>query len=234
MIRIVICSGSKELALGAFESARETLRGSRISSELSYSTKTDKVRDNLTENTYYYDILILDALDPGCLSLAREVRSRNLVSALIFIAEEAPDIASLLTYRPSACIVGAGQPLDHALRACCAEQSRFQPYFTIKNKGELLRINYDDILYFESRLRVVVMHSKRQTVEFYAKLDDVLQRLPPAFLRCHQSYIVNMDQVRQLDKSGRRCVMITGESIEISKSRYAEIAGWCEADPRRR
>ena len=88
----------------------------------------------------------------------------------------------------------------------------------------LLKINYNDILYFESRLRVAVMHTKRQTVEFYAKLGDVLPRLPPSFIRCHQSYIVSMDQVRQLDKTSRRFLLTSGESIEISKSRYGEIA----------
>lgn len=229
MIRIVICSSSKELAKELFRQAKELLRSRHINCELFCSTKLETVWDNLAQDAYYYDILILDALAPWCLRLAGAVRRRNLIASFIFVAAERPEIDSLLKYRPSACVVGAEGELSAAVLACCAEQVRFRPYFMVRNKDMLLRINYDDILYFESHLRVVVMHAKRQTVEFYAKLDDVLQRLPPVFLRCHQSYIVNMDQIRQLDKANRRCVMITGEGIEISKSRYAEIAGRYEA-----
>lgn len=206
------------------------MRSRRLSCELSYYTRLDGVRENLSRNPQHYDVLILDALDPPCLTLARAVRSKNLTASLIFAAEKEPDIQSILKYRPSACIAG-GQNADAlagALLHCCGEQLRFRPYFTVKNKDMLLRTNYNDILYFESRLRVVVMHAKRQTVEFYAKLNDVLPRLPPVFIRCHQSYIVNMDQIRQLDKAARQCVLTSGERIEISKSRYGEIAGQYE------
>lgn len=226
MIRIVICSGSQELAQGLFERARDALRGRRLNCELSCCTRLETVRGNLAKDPQYYDVLILDALDPPCLELAGAVRSKNLTASLIFAAAKAPNIHSILKFRPSACVAGVQDTaaLGDALLYCCGEQLRFRPYFTVKNKDMLLKINYNDILYFESRLRVAVMHTKRQTVEFYAKLGDVLPRLPPSFIRCHQSYIVSMDQVRQLDKTSRRFLLTSGESIEISKSRYGEIA----------
>lgn len=61
------------------------------------------------------------------------------------------------------------------------------------------RIAYDDILYIESRrmnLRVVC----KQGVEYSIrkKLDEVQEELPKSrFLRCNQSFIVNMDFVKE-------------------------------------
>ena len=81
MIRIVICGGSQELAQGLFERARDTLRGRRLNCELSCCTRLETVRGNLAKDPQYYDILILDALDPPCLELAGAVRSKNLTAS---------------------------------------------------------------------------------------------------------------------------------------------------------
>ena len=43
------------------------------------------------------------------------------------------------------------------------------------------------------------------------------------FIRCHQSYIVNMDRVKILDKATRCFVMLSGDAIDISKSYYPSV-----------
>ena len=76
------------------------------------------------------------------------------------------------------------------------------------------RIAYDDILYIESRrmnLRVVCSKGVEHTIR--KKLDDVQEELPEnRFLRCNQSFIVNMDYIRDADNN---FTMRNGDIIPI-------------------
>lgn len=76
------------------------------------------------------------------------------------------------------------------------------------------RIAYDDIIYIESRrmnLRVVCRDEAEYSIR--RKLDDVQKELPESrFLRCNQSFIVNMDYVKE---AGTDFAMENGDRIPI-------------------
>lgn len=223
MLRIALCHSDSHKNQILFENAMEALRTSTVKCELSRHIGTAKVLDHFCSDKNYYDIYILNAGDPDCLELSRIIRSRNLIPAIIFI-DPPSEIDPLQCFRPSALIPGEDQErLTTALQYCCSEQLRSLTYFTVKNKDSFLRINLDEISFFESRQRLAILHSKKHTVEFYAKLSDILTSLPPNdFIRCHQSYIVNMHKISRLDKVNRCFVLSSGAVIEISKSNYTQ------------
>lgn len=226
MLRIVICSSCADIARQLFEFSRTTLKTSRISGELSYTTDHQKVLDNISASANYYDILILSAADKLCLKVAEALRSKNLIASLIFICGE-NELHSIIRYRSSAVIhdTAAPEQVSDALRFACAEQQRTRSYFTVRNKDIMMRINYSDIYYFESQKRIVTVHTLNKDVEFYAKLSDVQSLLPEnEFVRCHQSFIVNMNMVSRLDKASRCFYTLSGTPIEISKSLYPQVS----------
>ena len=45
-------------------------------------------------------------------------------------------------------------------------------------------------------------------------------RLPETFLQCHKSYIVNMNEIRRIERN--RIIMTNETEIPISKSRYGD------------
>ncbi len=187
------------------------------------------IRHKLSENPYTYDILIFDALDRQSLKAAECLRERNLVASLIFLAVDAKKIPNIFRYRSSALVVTLDddRQLREALIWACREQLRAHPYLTIRNKSTVMRVNYADIIWFESRQRIVILHGSTREISFYAKLSEVYELLPKEmFLRCHQSYIVNVDMIDHIDKVRRRIHLITDETIEISKSYYHDIAAW--------
>ena len=67
----------------------------------------------------------------------------------------------------------------------------FSEYFEFKNKNELFRIPYGDIIYFESKNRKVVIYTKKCIKEIYCKLNLIDDMSPPSFIRVHQSFLVN-------------------------------------------
>ena len=89
-----------------------------------------------------------------------------------------------------------------------------------------MRLPYRQILYLESRLHQVIVHTVRpqDVCAFAAVLDDVEKALPEeTFFRCHQSFLVNIDSIYQLDRTGRNLILSNGETLGISKRYYKDV-----------
>lgn len=68
---------------------------------------------------------------------------------------------------------------------------------TVKCHGAIVRVPYTAIVFAESRNAKCLIHrANEEDLVVYCKLDDIERRLTDErFLRCHQSYLVNMDHV---------------------------------------
>ena len=118
----------------------------------------------------------------------------------------------------------------HAVRTTLSRLERYHQmlqrdlFFSFKCEGEHQRIPYADISYFESSAKKVMLHSVRDGKRycFAAKLDDLAQGLPSCFLRCHQSYLVNMHMIRSLDTPNHVFRLHSNEEILISRRSYQE------------
>lgn len=230
-MKVLVCLSQPEEAKLIFEYTTSVIKNLKVSCQVYCSLNHEHVRNKLSENIHSYDILILDALDKECLALAQYLRSRNLVSTIIFIARKPFKLHNILIYRPSFIITKMDdvKQIHSALVLAYNEQINARPYFTVKNKDEFIRINHADILWFESRQRVVILHSKNQKIYFYGKLSDIHQLLPKEhFVRCHQSFIVNYHMIQRVDRVNRCLYLITGDVIEISKSYYSQVMSYID------
>ena len=80
--------------------------------------------------------------------------------------------------------------------------------YAIKNRSQVLHIPREEIMYVESHNSQCILHQAGQkTYTLYkklgeiARLDDVERELKGhGFLRCHQSFLVNMNYVKAVDK----------------------------------
>lgn len=99
---------------------------------------------------------------------------------------------------------------------------QIQDNFNARNSK--LRINYNynsyiipnrDIIYIQSDKRLSVIHTTAEKFKTYKKLSDMLDELPDTFIRCHQSFIVNRDYVRNVE--GNQFLLSSGNVIPISK-----------------
>ena len=74
--------------------------------------------------------------------------------------------------------------------------------YAIKNRSQVLHIPREEIMYVESHNSQCILHQVGQkTYTLYKKLGEIEQELTaPCFLRCHQSFLVNMNYVKAVDK----------------------------------
>lgn len=91
---------------------------------------------------------------------------------------------------------------------------------SISLKEGIIKILMRDIKYFESQGRYLFIHERNLTRKVYLKLDDVEKDLPSNFLRCHKSYIVNMDYIKEF--RNKEILLLSDDIVCVSRPKYAE------------
>lgn len=88
-----------------------------------------------------------------------------------------------------------------------------RPPLIVSVKGELLKFEQDDILYFESVGHYVRIRTQTGSVELKGKLSDFIEGRA-AFVPTHRSYAVNLDKVKKI---GKGFCVVGEEEIPLSR-----------------
>ena len=115
------------------------------------------------------------------------------------------------------------EQLLRALRRAISQSAKKDPNLTLIRIGSKnYTINFQDLLYVESfnnNLTLYFADDSKMTI--YFTLKKFLQMLPPNFLRCHKSYVVNMNHIQGF--SPHFFTLTTGRQIPIPPKKYGEI-----------
>ena len=91
--------------------------------------------------------------------------------------------------------------------------------------GERTEVFLDTIMYFEHKNRVIELHTAERIMvtSQSARLDALERQLPsPPFLRCHRSYLVNLDYVDKTDKELNAFRMKNGDRADVRQGGLAK------------
>lgn len=81
-----------------------------------------------------------------------------------------------------------------------------------------MKIN--EIRFIESNKRIVYIHTESGREQCYTSLNALETRLPENFLRCHKSFLVNMEKIKSFSRTG--IILYSGEEISISRTKISE------------
>lgn len=95
-----------------------------------------------------------------------------------------------------------------------------QNYF-FRTGGEQIRVDKRQILYLESDKRLLHLITRADEYHFYGTLDQEAQILGERFLRCHKSYLVNTEMIRNY--SGTEIGLQDGAVIPVSRAYAKEV-----------
>lgn len=186
--------------------------------------------ENIEERNF--DIIILDVLlgkDHG-MDVAKKLRKNGYKREIIFwsIADEhvfdafAVDAADYVVKKGN-----FGGRTNFALDKICNKILSNSLAITYRNI--VTRVYFDEIEYIESSNTKCIIHCSRGKEYFaYRKLDEFERQLSGRhFLRCHRSYIVNMEKVKSVGssftmESGVQ-VAIKRDGIKIAKETYTKF-----------
>ncbi len=151
--------------------------------------------------------------------IAREIRAHDQSCSIIFATNSRGHAIDGYGVHALQYLV---KPLaDHAVFAALDQaitiMSREADSFSILvNKQGSYRILFSDIVFVESNARVITIHTRNQgDLSFYVRLDDFEHQCnDPRFLRCHKSFLVNLDYVFAIEN--HHMTLETGHKIRIS------------------
>ena len=115
---------------------------------------------------------------------------------------------------------------DRYIREFLRKEERIK---TVRVRGKEKNLLLDDILYFESHVRVVKAVMEDDSLDFYMKMNDLADELQEkGFFRCHQSFLINLDCVYRIENNNsvllfnRRQIPVSRRYIHQLKQIMAE------------
>ncbi len=164
----------------------------------------------------WFDVISLDIYMPRSLGMdvARRLRAEGYSGAIVFCTatnEFAPEgfevEASGYLLKPIG-LERLSRTMDRVLRVVRTST------YPVKCRTKILRVPYGEILYVESRNSRCTLHrTGGRSHTIYKKLAEVERELDaPCFLRCHQSFLVNMNYIASVD---RKFTLTTGDVVLI-------------------
>lgn len=98
--------------------------------------------------------------------------------------------------------------------------------FVVETRQEKIFVDYSDILYFEALDKKIFLNTKNRSYSFYKSLDSLSEELPSQFVRCHRSYIVNVNHITGFDYSQGILSISNGMTIPVARS-YKSVVKEC-------
>lgn len=90
-----------------------------------------------------------------------------------------------------------------------------------KNDSGFFKIYFDEILCIETYNRNTLVHTLNEDILSYKNMKQHMARLNSSFIRCHNSYIVNMAYIKSY--RGNEIYLTNSKVVWVSKSRRKEF-----------
>lgn len=181
------------------------------------------------EDGEYFDIIFLDIEmgDGNGITVAQRIREIDRNVLIIYVTSHESYMLESFSVRPFQFLVKPVEErqMTDCFEAACAEISNADNYFRYSYQRLNYKIPLKDIFYFESRKRKVYIMTEKEIFEFYGKLneiEEILKASKGAFLRIHQSFLVNYKHIKGLGYDF--VIMDNGERISISEERRKTIS----------
>lgn len=232
MLKIFICEDNKDQRQ-KFESIIENfILIENYDMALQLSTENpfeiiDYLKSNNTSGLYFLDIDLHS--DINGIQLAEKIREYDPRGFIVFITTHAEMSYLTFLYKVEAMdyiIKDNYNNIQQRISECIknahtkyrSKTSDLNKIFSIKADDKIINIELNEIMFFETSptIHKVILHCKNRQVEFYGKMKEIEAKLPAKFCRCHTSFLINKDNVSEIDKKNRIAYMLNGEECLIS------------------
>ncbi len=176
------------------------------------------------EEGRYYDMVFLDIFMDQILGMdiARKLRNVGYTGNIVFLTSTAEFAVDSYEVEASGYLL---KPHDY--EKLCGLLNRIIDrtnigHFQVSVRNTIYSIPFGEIVYVESRNNICILHrSDGSEYNIYKKLSEVeLQLNESRFLRCHQSYLVNMSYISKADSQFE---LTTGDVVLIRQRSQKEI-----------
>ena len=225
MYRIAVCDDNRELLEAAAEHLRTYFEKEEI--VLSLFEDGETLLDSVKNKNCLYQLAILDIElgEMNGIEVGDELNRLLPDCQIIYLTgylDYAPEVYSTrhtyYVYKPT-----MEKHLPLALeKAVAALEELEHGRLVLPQKNGQLMLEKREITYLERRLRTTTIYTTGEAAVTALPLDELLEMIGlPAFLRCHNSFAVNLDHAASFRRES--FLMKDGKIIPISHSYYAAV-----------
>jgi len=189
-----------------------------------------------SQNTGVYFLDIDLKCNMNGMKLAQQIRLFDPRCFIIFVTAHSELSYMTFQYRveamdfvlkdnPAEAKVKIRECLLNALERYTLQTNRTHKVYTIEIGDRKINVDYEDILFFEtsSNIHKVVLHAKERQIEFSGAMKELESELGDSFVRCHRSFLVNRNNIKEIDTKNRIIYFINGETCLMSTRMMKEI-----------
>ena len=115
--------------------------------------------------------------------------------------------------------------LLNAMERYTLQTNKTHKIYTTQVGGRKISVDYDDIYFFETSANIhkVILHAKDRQIEFSGTIKELTSALDDNFVRCHRSFLVNKNNIKEVDAKNRLIYFTNGESCLMSTRMMKEL-----------
>ncbi len=196
-------------------------------------TLLEKVADDDCIGLYFLDIDL--KTDMTGLTLAKEIRKYDPRGFIVFVTTHSEmsymtfmyklealdfilkDDVEEMTRRVHECILKANERFSSA-------NNKTKANYSLVVGDKIITVDYDEILFFETSVNAhkVILHCKSRQLEFPGKIKEIERELDDRFYRCHRSFLVNTENILEVNTTNGTIRMVNGDECLLS---FRQIKG---------
>ncbi len=234
MLNVIVCEDNNVERSKITQIIKNTIV--RYEMDMKIQLSTGNVNDvlvylykNNSTGIYFLDVDLKSKING--IALAERIRKYDPNAFVVFVTTHAEMSFLTFEYKVEAMDYIIKDDFDKIKkRIVSCIQTAYERYHqkTTKNKSDkifdinlddkIISIKYKDILFFETSQKAhkVRVHEFNRQLEFYGTLKEIEKKLDDRFYKCHRSYVVNVDNIKTINKKDRVVVMKNNEECFVS------------------
>ena len=204
MIKIAICDDNIPITSEIENLLSELAERYQIQLETDVFFDGKTLYQHISSGTNY-DLIYLDIEmdNMNGIDAAQLLRNDQNPTIIIYISAYETYYRQLFEVEPFRFILKPIHPeeFERFFLAAYKKISIGSKFFTYGFNQRYIKIPYSEIIYFESRGRYIIIHTRNADFRFISKLNDIESQLLDEniyYIRIHQSYLINPDYVRAI------------------------------------
>lgn len=232
MLKVFICEDNKIQKSKLDKIVNNILLIENYDIEFSFSTDNpyeliEYIKNSSDTGIYFLDVDLHS--DINGIQLAEKIRKYDPRGFIVFVTTHAEMSYLTFLYKVEAMdyiIKDNYKNISERMNECIknahdkykAKATELQKTFSFKIDDKIINVNYNDIYFFETSTTIhkVIIHCQNRIIEFYGKMKDIENTLDERFCRCHNSFIINKDKIKEIDKKARIAYLSNGEDCLVS------------------
>ena len=201
MLNFVLCDDNQNILNRLEKMLESILINKGLSGQVVYSTANP---DNLLKYIEFhpFDVVILDIdlkSDISGMDIANIIRKRNKKAYIIFSTAHLEYLMVAYKYKTFDFLakpITAERLEETIIRLFDDVSSNNFTFFKVSNKNGY--INSDDIFYIQKQGKKAILKTSNGDIVLNSSFTNILNRLPDNFVRCHKSFIVNLNKIGRI------------------------------------